>query len=89
MNRRDPKGQFLNMEEVRAVADLRIMHAKVSELYQICESLQERYDESAIIAYSDKKLLAEDIRKVDELYLWYVKLKEEGEIRARRRVNGV
>jgi hypothetical protein len=88
MNPRATKSPGLTIDEVRAVADLRIMHAKVAELFQICESLQERYDESEIIAYSDKKLLSEDINKVDTLYLWYVKLKEEAEHRQRRRVNG-
>jgi hypothetical protein len=88
MNPRDAKSRGLAIEEVRAVADLRIMHSKVADLYQVCQSLQEQHDENAVLTYSDKKLLAEDIRKVDELYLWFIKLKEEAERRARKQVNG-
>ncbi len=75
------------MEEIRTVADLRIMHAKVDELYQLSQTLRQRHDESAIISYADKSVLAEDIRKVDELYLWFVKLKEASERPSRKASN--
>ena len=67
----------LTIEEVRTVSDLRIMHAKVDELFQIVAALQERYDEEAIIRYADQPVLTQDIHKVDEIYLWFVRLKEE------------
>ena len=85
MNPRSVKGRWLEVEEVRTVADLRIMHAKVAELWQICQSLRERHDESAIVAYADLKVLGDDIRKVDELYLWFVSLKDEADRRGKRR----
>ena len=85
MNPRSVKGRWLEAEEVRTVADLRIMHSKVGELWQICHALRERHDESDIVAYADVKVLADDIRKVDELYLWFVSLKEEAEGRRKRR----
>ncbi len=77
-------GRALTVDEIRVVADLRIMHSKVDELYQVCKILQLRHDEGDVITYADKRVLPEDIRKVDELYLWFVKLKEEAERRLRR-----
>ncbi len=70
---------LLNLEEIRLVSDLRIMHAKVDELYHLIESLKRRHEESSIVTYSDRQILAENIARVDEIYLWYVKLKEETE----------
>jgi hypothetical protein len=74
----------LTVDEIRVVADLRIMHSKVDELYQVCKILQQRHHEGDVINYADKRVLPEDIRKVDELYLWFVKLREEAERRLRR-----
>ena len=67
----------LTIEEVRTVSDLRVMHAKVDELYQIVSALKERYEESEIIKYADQPVLTKDIQRVDEIYLWFVRLKEE------------
>jgi hypothetical protein len=53
------------------------MHAKVDELYQIVAGLKQRYDEGTIVKYADQPLLTNDIQKVDEIYLWFVRLKEE------------
>ncbi len=75
----------LNIEEVRIVSDLRIMHSKVDELYQIISGLKRRYNEGEVQKYADPPLLTEDIVRVDEIYLWFVKLKEERE--RKRRVN--
>lgn len=69
----------LDIEEIRLVSDLRIMHAKVDELYNIVKALKRRHEEGRIVDYSDCTLLAENIAHVDEIYLWYVKLKEETE----------
>jgi hypothetical protein len=69
--------RWLTIEEVRTVSDLRIMHAKVDELYQIVSALKERYNESAIVKYADQPVLTKDIQRVDEIYLWFVRLKEE------------
>lgn len=69
--------QRLTLDEVRTVSDLRVMHAKVDELYQIVTGLKERYDEGTIVKYADQPVLTKDIQKVDEIYLWFVRLKEE------------
>jgi hypothetical protein len=67
----------LTIEEIRLVSDLRVMHAKVNELFQVMESLKERHNEAAIVKYADQPVLTRDIQKVDALYLWFVRLKEE------------
>jgi len=69
--------RWLTIDEVRTVSDLRIMHSKVDELYQIVNALKQRYDEAETIKYADQPVLTEDIRKVDEIYVWFVRLKEE------------
>jgi hypothetical protein len=69
--------RWLTIEETRIVSDLRIMHAKVDELYQLVDALRKRHSEADIVKYADQPILTEDIRKVDEIYLWFVKLKEE------------
>ena len=70
---------FLDIEEVRLVADLRIMHSKVDELYQVVGALRQRHSQQEVHRYADDQALAEDIRRVDEIYLWFVKLKEHRE----------
>ena len=74
---------WLDIEEIRLVSDLRIMHAKVDELYQIVLNLKQRHDESAVTDYADSPVLNRDIQRVDEIYVWFVKLKEERERRIR------
>ena len=69
--------RWLTIEEVRAVSDLRIMHSKVDELHQIVSALRKRHDEASTIKYADQPVLTEDIQKVDSIYLWFIKLKEE------------
>lgn len=69
--------RWLTIEETRIVSDLRVMHSKVDELYHLVAALKQRHDESDIVKYADQPILTEDIRKVDEIYLWFVKLKEE------------
>jgi hypothetical protein len=71
----------LTLEEIRVVADLRIMHAKVDELHQLVDAIRQRHSEAEVHKYADAQRLADDIRKVDEIYLWFVKLKEEGDRR--------
>ena len=68
----------LNIEEVRLVSDLRIMHAKVYELYEIVSVIKERHDENSIRRYADHVMLNQDIERVDQTYLWFLRLKEEG-----------
>ena len=72
-----PHQRSLDLEEIRLVSDLRIMHAKVDELYQIVTNMRRRHSESDIILYADEKVLTENIHKVDEIYLWFVRIKEE------------
>ena len=69
----------LNVDEVRLISDLRIMHAKVDELHHIVHNLKRRHSHEDVYRYADAPLLAENIRRVDEIYLWFVRLKEEAE----------
>lgn len=69
--------RWLDVDEVRLVADLRIMHSKVDELYQIVANLKRRHSGSDIHKYADQPVLNEDIARVDEIYLWFVSLKEK------------
>ena len=66
----------LTIDEIRIVSDLRIMHAKVDELFHLVTALKSRHDEAAIVKYADQPVLTEDVQKVDSIYLWFVKLKE-------------
>ena len=59
------------------MSDLRIMHSKVDELYQMVSNLKRRHSESDIHKYADQPVLTEDIAHVDEIYLWFVSLKED------------
>ena len=43
---KDVQNRALEIDEVRLVADLRIMHSKVDELYQVVKSLREHHDET-------------------------------------------
>ena len=67
----------LNIEQVRLISDLRIMHAKVYELFEIVSVIKKRHDEASIRRFSDHTMLDQDIKRVDEIYLWFVRLKEE------------
>jgi hypothetical protein len=68
----------LDIEEVRLIADLRIMHAKVHELFEIVSVLKRGREENFIRRYADHVMLEKDIQRADEIYLWFVRLKEEG-----------
>ena len=68
----------LDVEEVRLIADLRIMHAKVHELFEVVSVLKRGREESYIRKFADHVMLEKDIQRVDEIYLWFVRLKEEG-----------
>ncbi len=61
------------------MADLRIMHSKVDELYQVVANLKRRHSGADIHRYADQPLLNEDIARVDDMYGWFVTLKEEGQ----------
>ena len=69
--------RWLDVDEVRLVSDLRIMHSKVDELYQIVTNLKRRHGGADIHKYADQPVLNEDIARVDEIYLWFVTLKEQ------------
>jgi hypothetical protein len=70
--------QVFTIEELRLVSDLRIMHAKVDELFQLVSNLKRRHNETAIRDYADTPVLDEDIARVDQIYLWFISLKEDG-----------
>ena len=69
----------LLLEEIRLISDLRIMHAKVDELFQVVSNLKRRHSGAEIHKYADQPVLKEDIERVDEIYLWFVNLKEQRE----------
>ena len=68
----------LDIEDVRLIADLRIMHSKVHELFEVISVLKRGREENFIRQYADHAMLEKDIQRVDEIYLWFVRLKEEG-----------
>jgi hypothetical protein len=76
MSKLDNKPQ-LDVEEVRLIADLRIMHAKVHELFEVVTVLKRGREENYIRKYADHAMLEKDIQRVDEIYLWFLTLKEE------------
>ena len=84
-NKQSVRGRWLDVDEIRLVADLRIMHSRVDELYQIVSSLKLRHSGSDIHKYADQPVLNEDIAHVDEIYLWFVSVKEESS--SKRRCN--
>jgi hypothetical protein len=69
--------RWLDVDEVRLVSDLRIMHSKVDELYQVVANLKRRHSGADIQKYADQPVLNEDISRVDEIYLWFISLKDE------------
>ena len=71
------RDRWLDVDEVRLVSDLRIMHSKVDELYNVVANLKRRHSRTAIQKYADQPVLNENIARVDEIYLWFVSLKEE------------
>jgi hypothetical protein len=77
MTRSDNRPQ-LDIEEVRLIADLRIMHSKVHELFEVVSVLKRGREENFIRKYADHVMLEKDIQRVDEIYLWFLSLKEEG-----------
>lgn len=74
--RKSLQGCSLEIDEVRLISDLRIMHSKVDELHHIVCNLKRRHSEASIHKYADQPVLAEDIERVDEIYLWFLGLKE-------------
>jgi len=74
--------RWLDVDEVRLVSDLRIMHSKVDDLYHVVANLKRRHSGADIHKYADQPLLNEDIARVDEIYLWFVSLKEQREKQA-------
>ncbi|MGB7555454.1 MAG: hypothetical protein WBM04_13865 [Candidatus Korobacteraceae bacterium] len=65
------------IHETRIVADLRIMHSMVSQLYHHIRDLHDRYTEPDIIGYADQDLLTVDIKRNDETYQFFVALAEQ------------
>lgn len=77
MTKSDKEPKF-NIDEMRLIADLRIMHSKVHELFEVISVLKRGHEESFIRKYADHVMLEKDIQRVDEIYLWFISLKEEG-----------
>ncbi|HSK43114.1 MAG TPA: hypothetical protein VLA83_04415 [Candidatus Binatia bacterium] len=72
------KAPRLEIDEMRLIADLRIMHSKVHELFEVVSVLKRGHEENFIRRYADHAMLEKDIQRVDEIYLWFLTLKEEG-----------
>jgi hypothetical protein len=71
------EGRPLELEEVRLISDLRVMHAKVEDLYRLVENLKRRHDKDDIYRYADREILGEGIDRVDSIYMWFLSLKEK------------
>jgi hypothetical protein len=71
------ENRWLDIDEIRLVSDLRIMHSKVDELYQTVTNLKRRHSHAAIHKYADRAVLSEDITRADEIYVWFVNLKDQ------------
>jgi hypothetical protein len=78
MKTKADKGVQFDVEEIRLVADLRIMHSKVHELFEVVSVLKRGHEDNFIRKYADHAMLEKDIQRVDEIYLWFIRLKEEG-----------
>jgi len=48
-------GRWLDVEEVRLISDLRIMHSKVAELRNLVANLKQRHHEADIVKYADTR----------------------------------
>jgi hypothetical protein len=57
-----------------------VFTAKVPQryLFEVVSVIKRRHDEGAIRRCSDHAMLDQDIKRVDDIYLWFVRLKEEG-----------
>ena len=75
---RENEGPRFDIEEMRLIADLRIMHSKVHELFEVVSVLKRGREENFLRRYADHAMLEKDIQRVDEIYQWFVSLKEEG-----------
>jgi len=64
---------------IRVIADLRVMHSKVDELYQVVTMLRHRHGDSDVLHYADQDVLGEDIRKIMDIYVWFNRLREKRE----------
>ena len=67
----------LGVDQIRLISDLRILHSKVDELLTIMDRIRKRHDLEAVIEFSDRKALTDDIHAVDQIYMWFVKLDEQ------------
>ena len=74
----------LGVDQMRLISDLRILHSKVDELLTIMDRIRKRHDPEAVIEFSDRKALTDDIHAVDQIYMWFVKLDEERSGRSQR-----
>lgn len=83
-DKRAKQADACDIEEIRLIADLRIMHSKVDELAHIVANLKRRHSEEDIVKYADPPVLEEDIARVDDIYLWFIKVKEQRDGAARR-----
>lgn len=72
-----PQDRALDLDEVRLVSDLRVMHAKVMELYRCVASLRARHSPEDVRKYADAELLDQNISHADDIYLFYVSLAEQ------------
>lgn len=67
----------VTLEEIRIIADLRILHAKVFEVFQACNMLRSRHTEKRILQYADQAVVQDDIKKMQLLYQWFMRIQNE------------
>lgn len=60
-----------------AMSDLRIMHAKVMELYACVETLRRHHGRRDVLKYADSEVLTDDITRADKIYQFFVGLAEQ------------
>ncbi len=60
---------------VELQTDLRILHAKVGELFQIVQQVKKHFDLDQVLTTADSRQLAKNIDRMDEVYRWFAGLK--------------
>jgi flagellar assembly factor FliW len=65
------------VDEVRLVADLRIMHARVYEIYNVCNMIRSRHTEKKVVEYADPMVLNDDIQKMQQVSNWFLQVQGE------------
>ena len=63
-------------DAVELQTDLRILHAKVGELFQIVQQVRKHFEVDQVLTTADTRQLAKNIDHMDEVYRWFADLKK-------------